>query len=113
MMRINLSTKTRLDLFLKAKGQCKSCAAKIGPGQFWDVDHITPKALGGTNDTANLQVLCRACHRSKTANHDVPRIAKSKRQRARHLGAKRSAAIMPGSRRSPWKRKMDGTVVRR
>jgi len=31
------------------------------------VDHIVPKALGGTDDHDNLQVLCKACHDAKTA----------------------------------------------
>lgn len=31
------------------------------------VDHIKPKALGGTNALSNLQTLCVECHRAKTA----------------------------------------------
>ena len=104
---------TRLDTFLNSQGKCCSCKFKIDPGQSWDLDHIIPRALGGSDDPSNMQVLCRACHRNKTRHHDVPRIAKSKRQKARHLGARRSRAIIPGSRQSPWKRKMDGSVVRR
>ena len=32
-----------------------------------DVDHILPKAAGGTNDEINLQALCHVCHSKKTA----------------------------------------------
>lgn len=32
-----------------------------------DVDHITPKRNGGTDDEANLQALCHSCHSKKTA----------------------------------------------
>ena len=37
------------------------------------VDHITPKAKGGTDDDDNLQSLCTACHDAKTLadNADV------------------------------------------
>lgn len=31
------------------------------------VDHITPKAKGGTDDDANLQAICDECHKAKTA----------------------------------------------
>ena len=30
------------------------------------IDHIQPLALGGTNETENLQVLCKECHFEKT-----------------------------------------------
>lgn len=30
------------------------------------VDHVTPKAEGGTDDESNLQALCKACHTAKT-----------------------------------------------
>ena len=31
----------------------------------FEVDHILPRHLGGTNDKNNLQLLCRKCNRSK------------------------------------------------
>lgn len=33
-----------------------------------DVDHITSKAKGGSDDPSNLQSLCKPCHQAKTAN---------------------------------------------
>jgi hypothetical protein len=44
---------------------------------------------------------------------DIPQIAKVKRIRQRHIGAKQSRSPLPGGRRSQWKKKMDGSVVRR
>jgi len=108
------STTFRLNLFLKRKGTCASCYLKIDAGKAWDIDHILPLALGGTNEPENLQILCKPCHQSKTYKSDIPRIAKTKRLKARHLGARSpSTRPLPGSRRSPWKRKLDGSVVRR
>ena len=112
--RPTFSTSFRLSLFLKRKGTCAACTQKIDAGKVWDIDHILPLALGGTNAPDNLQILCRPCHRSKTTQSDIPRIAKTKRLKAQHLGARApSIRPIPGSRRSPWKRKMDGSVVRR
>ena len=114
MRRPSFSTSFRLSLFLEGNGSCASCNTKIAAGQAWDIDHILPIALGGTNEANNLQLLCRACHRSKTAQSDIPRIAKTKRLKAKHLGARsQSHRPMPGSKSSQWKRKMDGSVVRR
>lgn len=112
--RPTFSTSFRLTLFLKRKGICTACAQKIEAGKAWDIDHILPLALGGTNEPHNLQILCKPCHRAKTSHSDIPRIAKTKRLKAHHLGARApSTRPIPGSRHSPWKRKMDGRVVRR
>lgn len=35
-----------------------------------DVDHIVPRAQGGTDAPENLQPLCHACHSRKTAVGD-------------------------------------------
>ena len=112
--RTIFSTSFRLTLFLKRKGICSTCTQKIDAGKAWDIDHILPLALGGTNTPENLQILCRPCHKAKTTKTDLPRIAKAKRLKAKHLGAQSPThRPIPGSRRSPWKRKMDGSVVRR
>ena len=31
-----------------------------------DVDHVKPKAAGGTDELENLQGICKACHQKKT-----------------------------------------------
>jgi len=114
MLRQSFSTTFRLSLFLERKGTCQACHITIQAGQAWDIDHIIPLALGGTNEPNNLQILCRPCHRAKTSNSDIPKIAKTKRLKAKHLGARSSAYLpIPGSKSSPWKRKMDGSVIKR
>jgi len=114
MKRQAFSTTFRLSFFLDRKGACQTCNMTIQAGKPWDIDHILPLALGGTNEPNNLQILCRPCHSAKTTQSDIPRIAKTKRLKAKHLGARSSAhRPIPGSKSSPWKRKMDGSVVRR
>jgi 5-methylcytosine-specific restriction protein A len=109
----SLTSTQRLALFLAANGQCQACVWPLTPGTRWEVDHIIPVALGGSRRPDNLQVLCAACHGSKTTRRDAPAIAKAKRVRARHLGATRPRSILPGSRRSPWRKRIDGRVERR
>jgi len=114
MRRVTFPTSFRLNLFLERKGLCGLCQSKISVGKSWDIDHILPLALGGTNEPTNLQILCKPCHKAKTTQSDIPAIAKAKRRRAKHIGA-RSPTIrpIPGSRNSPWKKKIDGTLVKR
>lgn len=46
---------------------CRPCKQAGRTTAATEVDHITPKAQGGTDEIANLQPICRACHRTKTA----------------------------------------------
>jgi 5-methylcytosine-specific restriction protein A len=112
-MRRALSTTQRLELYLTAKGHCQACGWRLMPGTRWEVDHIVPLALGGTDTPDNLQVLCSACHGSKTRERDLPALGKARRRQARHLGAVRARAVIPGSRRSRWKKRLDGRVEER
>lgn len=58
---------------------CQGC----GNAPSTDVDHIKSKRLGGTDARSNLQALCGACHRSKTAYDAHPEV----RPREPHPGA--------------------------
>jgi 5-methylcytosine-specific restriction protein A len=49
---------------------CRRCEAKGLTVEATDVDHITPRARGGTDDRSNLQALCHECHSAKTAKED-------------------------------------------
>ena len=58
--------KLRLLVLRRDAGICQPCK-KLGilhPGT--EVDHITPKAKGGTDDLDNLQTICAGAHRAKT-----------------------------------------------
>lgn len=46
---------------------CVICKSKDRLAEATDVDHIKAKAFGGTDDESNLQSLCSACHKEKTA----------------------------------------------
>lgn len=57
----------RVRILHRDSGLCQPClkAKRVTIAQ--QVDHITPKAHGGTDDEANLQSICDPCHRDKTA----------------------------------------------
>jgi len=110
--RRTFSAKERLDHFLKANGCCAQCSLQITPGKQWDLDHVIPLSLGGSNDTTNLQVLCQACHTQKTKS-DVSTNAKARRVQLRHLGATRSKRPLPCGRDSPFKKTIHGQIVLR
>ncbi|WP_230459834.1 HNH endonuclease [Sansalvadorimonas verongulae] len=46
---------------------CQECKRKGVIREGRHVDHITPKAAGGTDEPGNLQTLCTTCHNHKTA----------------------------------------------
>lgn len=46
--------------------QCDQCGLKR-PTPATEVDHITPKAKGGTDDPANLRAVASECHKRITA----------------------------------------------
>ena len=87
MSRLEFSTKTRKKAITRAGGKCEKCGSALKVGEA-EVDHILPCALGGEPSLSNAQVLCRICHREKTAS-DVRRIRKADRQSNRHTGAKK------------------------
>ncbi|MCL4822053.1 MAG: HNH endonuclease [Vicinamibacteria bacterium] len=46
---------------LREEGSCRRCGSSGRP----TVDHIVPKAEGGTDERSNLQRLCSGCQQSK------------------------------------------------
>lgn len=46
---------------------CQPCLARGLSVEATEVDHITAKSRGGTDDEDNLQAICAPCHRAKTA----------------------------------------------
>ncbi len=105
--------RVKLQAWERANGKCEGCGALLRPGSF-DYDHTLPDTMGGEPTLDNCKVLCRGCHDQKTFKSDIPIIAKSNRVLARHAGIKRqSSRPLPGGRKSPWRKKMNGEVVPR
>ena len=48
---------------MKSGKKCNICKSKLVK---FELDHIKPVCLGGSNDDLNIQVLCKGCHMEKT-----------------------------------------------
>ena len=55
------NTNLREFIFSKTKGRCSYCGAKAT-----EIDHIIPRANGGTDSTYNLTPACKACNEKKS-----------------------------------------------
>jgi hypothetical protein len=87
------------------------CQASLAYGV--EFDHFVLWANSRDSSLENCLAVCPACHRYKSAKHDTPKAAKTVRQQDKHSGIRSEKAVMPGSRKSRWKRTMDGRTVER
>jgi hypothetical protein len=92
---------------------CESCGVELNARTGVVYEHVTPDGLGGEPTLENCSVRCRTCADIKSFTEDNPRMAKADRVFKRNYGLKKSSRPMPGSKKSGWKRKLDGTVERR
>jgi 5-methylcytosine-specific restriction endonuclease McrA len=56
-------------LFKMQKGKCACCNQPLG--KDFNLDHIMPLALGGTNTNDNMQLLLQRCNNQKHAKHPI------------------------------------------
>ena len=111
--RATITPKRRAEIFRDADGICHLCSRRIGLGETWEVEHPKAIGLGGADDSTNWLPAHVDCHAGKTRN-DVRIMRKADRQmKAATPGVKTTRNPLPGSRKSKWKRRMDGTVVER
>jgi 5-methylcytosine-specific restriction protein A len=101
-------------------GKCQGCGLDLSD-QAWDADHVTAlinwvptteKPHG--NRESNLQVLgLKCCHRPKT-KEDLKIKWRTSRYVRSHTGIKKRTTrhIVPGSKRSPWKKAYNKTTGR-
>ena len=52
--------------------KCATCTVSLPPS--FELDHITPLHLGGSNDLDNSQALCGSCHATKTQKERIARL---------------------------------------
>ena len=56
---------TRLAVIARDEGICQLCGCVVD--KYAQVDHIKPKAEGGSDAMRNLRLLCHPCHSRRTA----------------------------------------------
>jgi 5-methylcytosine-specific restriction endonuclease McrA len=106
--------RVRIRVFERNRGICQcGCTRRIWPGQRWETDHIVAIINGGENREKNLQTLLGDCHDKKTGKDVAQKSKTYERKLMNHGIKKKRGPPMPGSKRSKWKRRMDGSVVRR
>ena len=109
--RGNLSTRRKLAIWEREHGKCMICSIKLTTGQFI-FEHVRPLELGGSDTDDNIRLTCKPCAMEKT-KVDHSTAAKAKRKKSASLGLKESKSPLPFGKGSPWKRKLDGTIVKR
>jgi hypothetical protein len=94
------STKTKRERLKQSGGFCEAegpiyglqegqrCGSDLARGV--EFDHWIALGISdGDNSLENCRAVCIACHRFKTAKHDLPRAAKTKRQSDKNSGVRR------------------------
>lgn len=70
-----ISKRLRYEVLRRDDHTCRYCGAKA-PDVEITVDHVVPKALGGSDDPSNLVAACRDCNSGKTSSTpDAPLLA--------------------------------------
>ncbi|WP_443052939.1 HNH endonuclease [Streptomyces sp. NBC_00184] len=62
----NAAAKLRRAVRKAVGGECRICLRWCLPSQV-DIDHVLPLAKGGEDVEGNVQILCKTCHKTKTA----------------------------------------------
>lgn len=122
--RKKMTAKRAMKIYLDAKGICCLCQTQIdGTRETWIIEHVLALADGGLDTESNMAPAHAKCAKKKTSKEATER-AKHRRAAEKAHGADKAAAAFEGkakmkgrgfqtNRNSPFKKKMDGSVVRR
>jgi len=102
--------RVRIRTFDRYSGRCAICKRRISGRLLARYDHVQALCNRGENRESNLQLLCHECHDNKTKD-DVAEKSQIYNKRIKRMGFKRKKLI-PGSKGSGIRRRMDGTVWR-
>lgn len=103
--------RVKIRIFDNNNKQCCHCNRLILGRLLPRYDHIIALANGGENRESNIQLLCSECHTEKT-RQDTHTKSVIYKKRIRHLGIKPKRKLIPGSKGSGFRKKMDGTIIK-
>ena len=75
--RRTLTAHTKRIVAARAKWRCEECGALLD--EDYEIDHLVPLHLGGTDALDNLRALDGLCHRRKTLREEAARIEAQRR----------------------------------
>jgi hypothetical protein len=112
MTRKRYSKRQIVELWTEGQGKCWRCEQPIRHeiyGEGWVLGHVGKAHWCGGVIVAPEHTACNA----EDGKVQSTLAAKSIRIQARAIGVKRPKRVMPGSRASKWKKKLNGQVVLR
>lgn len=95
-----VSKRTRYEVLRRDNHTCRYCGASA-PEVKLTVDHVTPVALGGTDDPSNLVAACADCNAGKASSApDAPLVENVRAVDAAWADAMRRAAELRAAERA-------------
>lgn len=94
--RGSMSPQRRARVFAQSNGRCHKCKRRLGPADYWIVEHVHALSRGGTDEDANLGITCEWCLPEKNAD-DAAATGRMRRSYTRHVVPKEF-------RQSRWRR---------
>ena len=83
---MTVSKRTRYEVLKRDNHTCRYCGASA-PDAKLTVDHVTPTALGGSDDPSNLVAACRDCNYGKASTSPDAALVADVSQRAVEFAA--------------------------
>ena len=104
-------SRVKLRVFEKYGGLCYLSGIRLTPGT-WEIEHKVAIINGGENRESNLAPVSKGKVHQTKSREDVKTKAITYRKKKANIGLRKKSKF-PGSKDSPWKRKIDGTWVKR
>lgn len=87
--RGSMTPQRALRVFQAHGGRCYRCQRKLGPADDYAIDHVIALENGGSDDDANLALICDWCHDTEKTPEDHALAGHGRRMAAKHQVPKR------------------------